>query len=237
MKKNIEKAMDDIAVIKSVIERTQTDFSKIAPFFICIGIINLLQIFAEQLAYYFRNVNGYHSEIYTFLVRTCQLLPLIAYILCFLFFCRRIKAKNNTISKGILRAWGIVLIGSEILEFLYMFLIPVGNSSAVNMLWRCKELVVILPIIIILFVTGILTQRSIITIVTGVYSAVYFVLFTGMKEIRYGTLGGPGTRVSVSSISIRIVMTLGMILLGLFLQKGAAKYGNTFNTGSFPDET
>ena len=41
--------------------------------------------------------------------------------------------------------------------------------------------------------------------------------------------------ISVSSVSIRIVMTAGMIILGLFLKKGV-KNGNKFNTGSISDE-
>lgn len=36
------------------------------------------------------------------------------------------------ISRGILQVWGIVLIGAQILEFLYTFLIPTGNNAAIN---------------------------------------------------------------------------------------------------------
>ena len=93
----------------------------------------------------------------------------------------------------------------------------------------------ILSIIVILLVTGVLTQIKTISVVTGMYSILYFILFTGMQEVRYGMLGGRGTMISVSSVSIRIVMTAGMIILGLFLKKGA-KNGNKFNTGSISDE-
>ena len=233
---SVEKAINDIEVIKGVIERTQKDFSKISSFFIWIGVINLLEFIVEQLSYYFRNVNGYNSGMSVLLGRISQILPLAAYIICFMIFYKRMRERNNTVSKGILQVWGIVLIGAQILEFLYMFLIPTGNNSAINMLWRCKELIVILPIIIILLVTGILTQRNIIAIVTIIYSVIYFILFTGMKEVRYGVLGGYGTRVSVSSISIRIVMTVGMIILGLFLKRGVKENGNKINTGSVSDK-
>ena len=136
---------------------------------------------------------------------------------------------------GLLKVWGIILIGTRIFIFLYIFLLPSGNSDAINILWRYRELVEILPIIVILLVTGVLTQIKAISVVTGMYSILYFILFTGMQEVRYGMLGGRGTMISVSSVSIRIVMTAGMIILGLFLKKGV-KNGNKFNTGSISDE-
>ena len=162
-------------------------------------------------------------------------MPLIAYIICFILFYRMIKLRNNTISMGLLKVWGIILIGTRIFIFLYIFLLPSGNSDAINILWRCRELVEILPIIVILLVTGVLTQIKTISVVAGMYSILYFILFTGMQEVRYGMLGGRGTMISVSSVSIRIVMTAGMIILGLFLKKGV-KNGNKFNTGSISDE-
>ena len=128
------------------------------------------------------------------------------------------------------------MIGSQIFAFIYISLLPAGNNAAINMMWRCKELIIILPVIVILFVTGVLTQMKAITIVTSLYGILYFVLFTSMGEVQYGTIGGSGTRVSASSISIRVVMTVGMIILGLFLKKGANKNGNKFNTGSVSDE-
>ena len=229
MENNVEKAITDIAIIKDVIERTQKDFSKISAFFIWIGITNLLEFIIEQFSYYFRNVNGYNSGMSVFLARLALILPLIAYIICFMLFYRLIKSSKNSISMGMLQSWGIILIGSQIFAFLYMFLLPAGNNAAINMMWRCKELIIILPVIVILFVTGVLTQMKAITIVTSLYGILYFVLFTSMGEVQYGTIGGSGTRVSASSISIRVVMTVGMIILGLFLKKGANKNGNKFH--------
>ncbi len=52
MDKNVALALDDISLIKTVIERTQQDFSKIAPFFIGVGIINGIAAIVEQLMYF-----------------------------------------------------------------------------------------------------------------------------------------------------------------------------------------
>ena len=41
MDQKIEMAIDDIALIRRVIERTRQDFSKISVYFIGIGILNL----------------------------------------------------------------------------------------------------------------------------------------------------------------------------------------------------
>ena len=56
MDKNVALALDDISLIKTVIERTQQDFSEIAPFFIWVGIINGIAAIVEQLMYYIRNI-------------------------------------------------------------------------------------------------------------------------------------------------------------------------------------
>ncbi len=41
MDKKIETAIDNISLIKAVIEKTQEDFSRVSSYFIWIGIINM----------------------------------------------------------------------------------------------------------------------------------------------------------------------------------------------------
>jgi hypothetical protein len=236
MDKNVALALDDISLIKTVIERTQQDFSKIAPFFIWVGIINGIAVIVEQLMYYIRNTYGYETSLVHIFGAGYYWIKIIGYIILFIFFSRKLRIANNDISYGMLKIWGIFLIGSYVFIFLYMYLLPAGNNDRIMTLWRCKELLEILPIIFALFMTGILTQRKLITICTVCYSVLYLVLFLSMKQMPFGAIGGKGTLISVSSFTIRIVMIFGMVALGLFFKIGAKNHGNKYNTGSFSNE-
>lgn len=235
MDKKVEKAMDNIALIRSVIERTNNDFSKISSFFIGIGIVNLIELVIEQLTYGIRNTMGYGTPLVRIMTIIDSIFPMIGYIVLFYFFYKKIKLRNNDISKGMIKMWGIVLIGSQIMSFLFMWLLPAGNNDIINTLWKCKELIIILPVIVTLLMTGILTQKKIISCITIIFTIIYFTLFVGMKEVKYGLLAGVGTKVSMSSMCIRCMMILGMIILGLYLKKGD-RNGNKFNTRSLSDE-
>lgn len=230
MDKTIENALDDISLIKTVILKTQKDFAKVASFFIWIGIINGIAWIIEQLAYYIRNTVGYGNVYVQLLGQGYHWVRLLGYIVVFAIFYRKLKSSQNDISEGMIKIWGIVLIGSYFLSFLYLRLLPNGNSDKINILWRSEELIEVLPVVVVLFMTGILTKKRIISVCTAIYSIVYFVLFLSMKEMPYGNLGGKGTLMPISSVSVRCLMIFGMIILGLYLKIGAKNNGDTFNT-------
>jgi len=233
MKSKVEIALEDVIMIKKVIEKTQQDFSRISSFFLWIGIINFLVFILEQISYYIRNIMGLLSSAYMALEKICIVFPIIAYIVCFLYFRKKIIGNHNDISNGMLKVWGIILIGSYIFKYLYIMLLPGTEIDFVNGLWRCSELIIFLPIIFGHFMTAILTKSRFLIIVTCIESLIFFALFTSMREVPYGTLGGIGTRVSLSSAFVRIVMILGMILLGIYLKKrGSSIHGNKYDTGS-----
>ncbi|WP_026667284.1 hypothetical protein [Butyrivibrio sp. AE2005] len=227
MDRTIENALDDISLIKAVIVRTQKDFAKVAKFFICIGVVNGIAWIIEETAYFIRSFVGDGSWIVQFLGQGYRLLRFVGYISLFIIYYKKIKATNNDISEGMIKIWGMVLIGSYVLSFLYIRLLPIGNDDRLIALWRCRELIEVLPVIFALFMTGILTKRIIITACTSLYSILYFVLFASMKEITYGNFGGQGgAQMPLSSISVKCIMILGMFFLGWYLKIGAKEHGD-----------
>ena len=218
MDNKLEMAMDEIALIKRVIEKTQQDFSRISAYFIWIGIVNLAVWLLEEVCYLLWNRLGYSLMGMTAFGWAGHIMRLIGYIALFLYFYRKVRKSGNEISEGMVKIWGIVLIASRILLYLYIGLIPAGNNDKIAILYRCRELIEVLPVIVALLMTGILTKRNVITFLTAVYSIVYFVLFMSMKEVSYGTWGGTGTRTSASRICIQYLMSLGMIGLGVYLR-------------------
>ncbi len=236
MDRKIEIALDDISLIKEVIKRTQKDFAKVSMFFIWIGIVNVIVWIMEQMTYYIRNKVGYGFWLVYALGQGSHWIRLIGYIVLFIIVYRKIKTVNNEISEGMIKIWGIVLVGGHILSFLYASLIPDGNSDKIITLWKCRELIDILPVIFALFMTGIFAQKNVITVCTAIYSIIYFMLFLSMKEIPYGIYGGRGTLISLSSMSIKFLMTFGMVILGMYLKIGAKRHGDKYNTRGISNE-
>lgn len=217
MEYKLETAMDDIALIRRVIEKTQQDFSRISAYFIGVGIVNLAVWFLEEVSYLARNTMGYGCFAAAAFGWGGRVLRLAGYAALFAYFYKKVRKSGNEISEGMVKIWGIVLIASRILMYLYIGLLPAGNNDKITMLYRCRELIEVLPVIFAMLMTGILTKRNLITVFTAAYSVVYFILFVSMKEVPYGTWGGVGTRVSASSVCIQYLMSFGMAALGMYL--------------------
>ena len=64
MDNKIKNALDDINMIKEVMNKTQQNLSSFSGFMISVGGIYLFYIVLEQITYYLRNVYGYSSSIY-----------------------------------------------------------------------------------------------------------------------------------------------------------------------------
>lgn len=218
-----EIAMDDVKLIKSVIERTRQDFSKVSVYFMGIGILNLSAWFLEEIAYLVRNLFGYGYPAAHAFWWGGRILLLAGYVILFVLFYKKVKKMGNEICEGMVTIWMLVLIGAMVLGQLYIGLLPSGNSDKITTLWRCRELIEVLPVIFALFMTGIFTKRKPITLSAAAYSILYFVLFVSMKEVSYGTWGGAGTLASASSISIQCLMSVGMIALGIYLRGNGRK--------------
>ena len=63
----------------------------------------------------------------------------------------------------------------------------------------------------------------------AIISLLYIAMFTSMKNINFSILGYT-KQLSISSILINVIMTLGMVLLGMYLRKEEETDGNKFDT-------
>ena len=86
MDKKIEMAIDDIALIRRVIERTRQDFSRISAYFIGIGILNLAAWLSEEIAYMIQNLTGYGQTTARILWWSGRGLILAGYVFLFVYF-------------------------------------------------------------------------------------------------------------------------------------------------------
>lgn len=232
MDKKIKNALDDINLIKEVVNKTQQNFTTAPHFLISVGIVNITYIILEQLGYYFRNVYGYVSNIYHVLGSVLSVFQLVGYVILFLFLNVK-KRHSDNMDKKIFEMWGIIFIGSEVLFWIYKIFLPVGSSQTIGILYRFSELVLMLPVLIGSVATGIFLKDRFLCVVTSIFSCIYLILFVGMKEIPYGTIAGVGTRLPLSSILMRLFLTIGLLAIGIYLKKWRRIiHGNKCNTRS-----
>ena len=234
MDNKIKNALDDINMIKEVMNKTQQNLSSFSGFMISVGGIYLFYIVLEQITYYLRNVYGYSSSIYRTMSHILPLTLLFGYIAIWVIF--HIKQKNNdTLNNKLVNIWGIILIGSNIFYWFYWIMLPIGNNSIINMLVRVAQLILFLPVVVGGIVTAVMLKDTIILIFDIGFAIAYIFLFVGMKEIVYGTIGGIGTRIPLNSICLKIFLSIGFLLMGIYLKKWRKVHGNTVNTRSISD--
>lgn len=232
MDKKIKNAIEDINLIKEVVNKTQQNLSIVPFFLIGAGMLNVIYILLEQLGYYFRNVYGYNSNLYQLLGIVLSIFQLIGYIILFLLFKKK-KIHSDNMDKKLFEMWGVIFIGSEVFFWIYQIFLPDGSNQVIGTLYRCSELLLMLPLLIGSIATGILLKDKFLCGISSIFSCIYLILFVGMKEVPYGTIGGVGTRLSLSSIYMRFFLTIGLLAIGIYLKKWRTIiHGNKLNTRS-----
>lgn len=233
MDKEVMKAMEDITIIKKVIEKTKEDVTKIAAFFIWIGIINFVDIMLGLLANAFMAPSGFDYTVMQVIYYVKFIIVLAGYAIIFLCYRRVMKRCNNDISLGLLNIWGIILLGLFIFTFLYRSFIPKLDMEFYRTLLKNIEVFQFVSLSLGCFMVGIFTKRKSIIICSTVISIVFLVLFISMSHYDI-KLGGEYLEIAYSKILIDIILTVGMFLLGLSLkrQSGGVLDGNSVNTGS-----
>lgn len=232
MDKKIKTALEDIDLIKQIVTKTQHPFTLTPIFLINSGIINIIYIVLEQIGYYFRNICGYTSNIYHFWGTLLPVFQLIGYVILFLFL-REKHTCSNTTDKRIFEIWGILFIGSDILFKIYQICIPAGNTPILEILYRCSELILTLPLMIGGIATSILIKDKFLWKIISIFSFIYLILFVRMKEFAYSIMNGIEIRLPLSNILMKFFLTIGLLMLGFYLKKWSAViYGNKHNTRS-----
>lgn len=213
MTPNVTEAIEEVNLIKKVIDRTQNDFSKIANFFIFIGLINM----ATYLVYVvlFRIINGMNQVGYPVWVffRGFKSVTVIGYIVLFFCYRHQLKKQNNDLSLSLINIWGTLLIGGEVFRMLFAVL----NDQEQNVYFYQKTLAFLFPVIGCL-VLGFIIQKKLIQRVSFAIIFLYM-LFAGLDlNVRAAVFHGNNMYVGLDMIFTAVVMSVGMILLGIYLR-------------------
>ncbi|MCM1181781.1 MAG: hypothetical protein NC337_00205 [Roseburia sp.] len=213
MTQNITEAIEEVNLIKKVIDRTQNDFSRIADFFAAVGVINAITYLLYAVM--FQALSRMEQVGYSLwmIFRRLNYVAIVGYIVLFLIYRGKLKRRNNDLSLSLINIWGVLLIGGEAFRMLFSIL----NFEQRDVYFYQRTLTFVFPIIGC-FVLGFIIQDSLIRWVTAAVVALYVVLAGTGLEICVGRLHGNNVNIGLDMLLTAAVMSVGMIALGIYLR-------------------
>ncbi len=214
MMQNVTEAIEEVNLIKKVIDRTQNDFSRIANFFISIGMINTVTCLLYVTL--FQIIKGMDHVEYTvwMLFRGLNYISVLGYVVLFFVYRHKLKNRNNALSLSMINIWGTLLIGGEVFRIFFSAV----NFGKQDVYFYQKTLTFLFPLIGCL-VLGFVIQDKLIQRAAFLI-VILFMLLSGMGiEIKVGSILGNNVNVGIDSILTGIIVSAGMILLGIHLKR------------------
>ena len=211
---NVAEAIEEVNLIKKVIDRTQNDFSRIANFFISIGIINTVTCLLYVTL--FQIIKGMDHVEYTvwMLFRGLNYISVSGYVVLFFIYRHKLKNRNNALSLSMINIWGTLLIGGEVFRIFFSAV----NFGEQDVYFYQKTLTFLFPLIGCL-VLGFVIQDKLIQWVAFLIAILYMFLSGMGIEVKVGSILGNNVNVGIDSILTGIIVSAGMILLGIHLKR------------------
>ena len=214
MMQNVTEAIEEVNLIKKVIDRTQNDFSRIANFFISIGMINTVTCLLYVTL--FQIIKGMDHVAYAvwMLFRGLNDISVSGYIVLFFIYRHKLKNRNNALSLSMINIWGTLLIGGEVFRIFFSTV----NFGEQDVYFYQKTLTFLFPLIGCL-VLGFVIQDKLIQWVAFLIAILYMFLSGMGIEVKVGSILGNNVNVGIDSILTGIIVSAGMILLGIHLKR------------------
>lgn len=122
MSEKIAEALEDVNLIKKVIDKTQNDFSKVSDFFIGIGAVQILTCFLYALMFGIMKRMENVSLVIWGLFRGISFVSVIGYFIVYLIYHNKLKQFKNELSMSLINIWGLLLVGGELFRIFFHIL-------------------------------------------------------------------------------------------------------------------
>lgn len=214
MAQNVTEAIEEVSLIKQVIDRTQNDFSRIANFFIAIGAVNAgtYLLYAVMLRVITNMEQIPWPVWWVFWGR--NYISTAGYVVLFLHYRRQMKNWNNRLSLGLIHIWGVLLIGGEAFRLFFRS----TYFQEQNVLFFQKTLT-FLFLVIGCIVMGFIIQDKVILWASFAVVLLYMLLAALGGAVSVADFHGNDMRVSFDAFLTAAVSSAGMILLGIELER------------------
>ena len=207
MEKQLESVVDDIAIIKSVIEKTRRSFSGFSKIFVIWGcmymvmaLINFIQGMNEDMTLSF-------YESYPFLV---YLVPIVFYGLGGLVYFRVVKKQPLIgLERHLMILWVLVIF----LQVIRMRIVVSGGGDTMMVLRTSNLAIMAYGLSIALIMTGILTELKHLSHMGGIY------IFLSFSHSYVGGFSGGYSIVENLDKLGYIIMPFTLIYVGVYLKR------------------
>jgi hypothetical protein len=237
MKDETKKAIEDLGVIKTIINKTRCDMVEISSLFILLGIIRLLSNITNNVIiriYVTRFYEKISKSEYQIIDISVSLLWLLISAFVLMYYYQIVKKKNNLISKAIIQFWCITSVIIPILLKATSISMNSGRTNSIisnsesikfylNIYYLNQNFSFVIMILSILLV-GILLFKKSILILSAVLSTAYFI-----SEIIGFVNGSIYTNPHIPAfwaITYLLVDYLGVLFLGILLKLDGRKKVN-----------
>lgn len=215
MSQKIAEALEDVDLIKKVIDKTQNDFSKVSGFFIGIGAVRIFTCFLYALMFGIMKSMEEVSLVIWSLFRGISFVSVTGYFIVYLIYHNKLKKFKNELGMSLINIWGLLLVGGEL--FRIFFNIASYEKAGTNQF--IQPLFQFIFVIIGCFVMGFVIQDKLIQRVSFVM-AFLFLIFTGTGlEVRVADFHGNDVKINAITVFTTFILSVGMILMGLYLKK------------------
>jgi len=204
---NLEQALEDINLIKKIINKTQEDFSKIAKIFLGVAIVNLFFVLLRFIAYTSITYLGYEELITQLImqgVRKKDFICLLLYSIVYLYYVIKIKKKMNEFSMVLVNIWGIIFSGIG----LFALIISEPNIATI-------QAIEFVAILIGICITALLIKKEWILIFCLIISGFYIFCLNTNATFVAAMIRDTEVIETMSSIVVDIMKSLGIFLLYL----------------------
>ncbi len=197
-----------------MIDQTQNDFSRIANFFISIGVINTVTCLLYVTMFQIIKRMDHEGYAIWILFRGLNYISVLGYIVLFFIYRHKLKNRNNALSLSMINIWGTLLIGGEAFRIFFSAV----NFGKQDVYFYQKTLMFLFPVIGCL-VLGFVIQDKLIQWAAFLIVILYMLLSGMGIEIKVGSMLGNNVNVGIGSILTGIIVSAGMILLGIHLKR------------------
>lgn len=211
---NVTEAIEEVNLIKKVIDRTQNDFSRIANFFISIGMINTVTCLLYVILFQIIKRMDHVEYAVWMLFRGLNYISVLGYVVLFIIYRHKLKNRNNALSLSMINIWGTLLIGGEVFRIFFSAV----NFGKQDVYFYQKTLTFLFSLIGCL-VLGFVIQDKLIQRAAFLIVVLYMLLSGMGIEIKVGSILGNNVNVGIDSILTGIIVSAGMILLGIHLKR------------------
>lgn len=215
MTQNITEALEDVNLIKKVIDRTQTDFSKVSGFFIGIGVIKLFTCLLYALLLGIMNNMEKVGYVMWGLFRGISFVSIIGYFIVYLIYHDKLKKFKNELSMSLINIWGLLLVGGELFRIFYYIVSYEGmvNNQIIQPPFN------FVFVIIGCFVMGFVIQDKLIQKVSLAMTVIFLVLAGINLNVTVAYFHGNAVKLNVITVFTVVILSAGMILMGFYLKK------------------